>query len=253
MRDIHNLVQHFSERYHKQVQQLCEPLMTHLGIHYFCFQRVNTKGQWTILSSNPDWIHYSAEQQFYLHDPSLIDPTRYQSGINFPDTHHHESFQSTLATHARDVFNLHHSLAIIDRQQAHCDFYFFAAPAEHQQMMNIYINNTTSLRYHFSDYFKREMHSTITRMDDYAVDLSTIKPDAYTSEANVLDIQPQLDYFDPYAQLSPRERTCVESIKKGKTAKQIALHLGISYRTVQAHIYNLKQKLGIQHIRELLK
>lgn len=44
--------------------------------------------------------------------------------------------------------------------------------------------------------------------------------------------------------LSPREQSCVFLLIRGKIAKEIAYILGISARTVEAHIESIKHKLG---------
>lgn len=44
--------------------------------------------------------------------------------------------------------------------------------------------------------------------------------------------------------LTPRERECLFLSLSGKSAKLIGRQLGISYRTVESHLVNTKQKLG---------
>lgn len=54
------------------------------------------------------------------------------------------------------------------------------------------------------------------------------------------------------ATLTKRECECLELILKGYTSKQIAQVLGISYRTVEEYIGNIKQKMGVKTKAELL-
>jgi len=53
--------------------------------------------------------------------------------------------------------------------------------------------------------------------------------------------------------LSRREQQCLYHFARGKTAKETALLLNLSFRTVEAYIFNLKKKLGCRHKRDLLK
>ncbi len=52
--------------------------------------------------------------------------------------------------------------------------------------------------------------------------------------------------------LSNREQECLRLFLNGKTAKETAIFLDISYRTVEEYFSNIKKKLGCQTKRELL-
>jgi DNA-binding CsgD family transcriptional regulator len=56
----------------------------------------------------------------------------------------------------------------------------------------------------------------------------------------------------PSIPLSTREQECSEFLLKGKSAKETAKILGLSYRTVEAHITNIKRKLGCRKISALV-
>lgn len=51
--------------------------------------------------------------------------------------------------------------------------------------------------------------------------------------------------------LTKREYECLELVLKGYTSKKIAHVLGISYRTVEEYISNIKQKMGVKTKAEL--
>jgi len=52
--------------------------------------------------------------------------------------------------------------------------------------------------------------------------------------------------------LSPREHECSYFLLKGKSAKEIAQVLGLSYRTVELHLMNIKRKLGCRKVSALV-
>jgi DNA-binding NarL/FixJ family response regulator len=54
-------------------------------------------------------------------------------------------------------------------------------------------------------------------------------------------------------QLTGREREVLEGIARGRTNKEIAAELGISYRTVETHRESLMKKLQIRTVAELTR
>lgn len=54
-----------------------------------------------------------------------------------------------------------------------------------------------------------------------------------------------------FEQLSPREREILVLATKGLTSKEIARHLGISFRTVEHHRSNVIEKMQARNITEL--
>jgi len=57
----------------------------------------------------------------------------------------------------------------------------------------------------------------------------------------------------PLEQLTGREREVLEGIARGRTNKEIAADLGISYRTVETHRESLMNKLQIRTVAELTR
>lgn len=54
-------------------------------------------------------------------------------------------------------------------------------------------------------------------------------------------------------ELSEREISCLSALFKGLTAKETAEHLGISPKTVETHIANIKKKTGVNSKKELIE
>ena len=51
--------------------------------------------------------------------------------------------------------------------------------------------------------------------------------------------------------ITDRQRQIVELIAAGCSNEEVALHLGISARTVKAHCDTLRQKLGVERRRQI--
>ena len=56
-----------------------------------------------------------------------------------------------------------------------------------------------------------------------------------------------------YQNLTPREREVLQLVADGKSVKEIAFELGVSYKTVENQRQNLMQKLNLFSIAELTK
>jgi len=52
--------------------------------------------------------------------------------------------------------------------------------------------------------------------------------------------------------LTPREREVVRMIAEGKSVKEIAVRLGRSVKTVEAHKFNLMRKLDVHNKAQLV-
>ena len=58
---------------------------------------------------------------------------------------------------------------------------------------------------------------------------------------------------DPLAALTPRQREILQLVAEGHTSKDIALRLGLSYRTVETHRNQLMKRLGINDLTGLVR
>lgn len=52
--------------------------------------------------------------------------------------------------------------------------------------------------------------------------------------------------------LTKRELQCIHYLVKGASAKDIAFTLGLSYRTVEIYIQNIKDKLNVRKTAEII-
>lgn len=53
-------------------------------------------------------------------------------------------------------------------------------------------------------------------------------------------------------QFTNREIDCIKALMLGKTANDTAKDLGISSRTVETHIDNIRKKLGVRYKSEIV-
>jgi DNA-binding CsgD family transcriptional regulator len=75
---------------------------------------------------------------------------------------------------------------------------------------------------------------------------------ARTDENRIIDLFAMINSHQKKIILSPREQECAEYSLAGKSAKEIAKCMNISYRTVEKHFENMKLKTGKTKKTELL-
>jgi len=81
----------------------------------------------------------------------------------------------------------------------------------------------------------------------------------YLSNPNILVPEYTQKFLDVYQivpsrkyNLSKRELQCIQYLVKGASAKDIAFTLGLSYRTVEIYIQNIKNKLNVRKTTEII-
>jgi DNA-binding CsgD family transcriptional regulator len=252
MNNLIHSITHLSEKHSKKIHKLTTPILNQLGLNYFATQTVTNDGLWKIIGNTPEWLAFSADNQFYLHDPSLIDPQRYTSGVTLATAHEHPEFRDTLIKVAVEQYDIDNCLCIIEKNPSSCEFYFFASSAHNKKIVNTYLNNLHYLR-QFTQYFKKEAKNILNQADNYQINIAELKKMRFFADDNVLEITQSTPLSALFAKITVREQDCLYYYLQGKTAKETAKQLGLSFRTVEEHLHNLKIKLGCQHKRDLLK
>lgn len=74
-----------------------------------------------------------------------------------------------------------------------------------------------------------------------------------SSRPGVPDNQPDVVAFSPFNELTPREREVFRYIALGKPNKVIAIELGLSQRTVEAHRSRIFTKFKVRNAVELVR
>jgi len=86
----------------------------------------------------------------------------------------------------------------------------------------------------------------------------TMQGGSYFSPAVAREIverlrSPRPESEDPFSLLSTREREILHKIAEGLSAKEVAVELGVSTKTVEAHRTSLMRKLGVRKATELVR
>lgn len=247
------MIQRVTGTYCCQIDKLLAPLKP-LGITYFAWQRVSHAGYWNIFGNHANWLEYSAGQEFYHLDPTLVDPKLYMGGISYCNAYGEPEFLEVMMKSAVELFKIDHCLAVMERTEFGNECAFFAAEAGNTQVLNTYINHVPTLK-KFVRYFKQEFADEIQQSTELIVNLTSLKPQTFYQPKMCMDFgdvpSTTFEFNTQPATLSKREKECLMLSLRGKTAKQIGQLLGLSFRTVEGHLAKVKSKLGYQNKREI--
>lgn len=258
MNSLDRMIRFSSGKYHKRLQALTSPLRDYFGIDYFFYQKINPLGEWVFLGNRPDWLEYSASEEFYRHDPSLIHPDKATSGIFLPDLHEDSRFQDTFVAQAKNKFQLQNALVITKKSRDYSESFVYASRYQQNQAYTIYFNHEHIFNQYFPSLFKKQTLSLIQSLEEESIDLDSLLKGRAHHHKGVLANGARTAHEFLYSlsnnepDLTERELLCVQYYYLGKSAKQSALLLGLSHRTVEEHLNNAKNKFQLCYKHQLL-
>jgi DNA-binding CsgD family transcriptional regulator len=257
MKSIQTMVESFSANHMKKLAKLTAQLQEHLCIDYFCYQKVTASGQWLLLGNNPDWLHFSADNQFYKNDPSLAQPKNTKAGYFFPELYQEPDFQKTFIDQAILKFGLLSSLVSIKKSSTFTEYFIFSSRRVQSISYPIYLNHLNLLTNVYTDYFKQESNRILLKLDDHGVDLNSISDSPFAMSYPGIHVPKVngalLAIGEGNCTLTDRELDCIQLYAKGLTAKQAAKFISISHRTIEEHLQNAKDKLKLNYKHQLLR
>lgn len=233
------------------LQEICAPLKD-IDLVYFSHANLDEKNRLSVLALNADFFQLyfnKGYHQFDLHLGSLPEGEHlilWDAIIRKKESKAlHEDFMS---------FNQGHTFSIIYNHGDTKDCYHFATKLGNVGMNEEYIQKVAELK-KFICYFKEMVARDNTLKSAYDRKIEIVpEKGGYLTETILTSQQWQkfrddipitrlyLDGTEKY--LTLREIQCLEAMALGKTAEELAELLQISSRTVNAHVTNMKEKLG---------
>ncbi len=234
------------------VENICKPLFDNFVITNFGYSRHFKDGTMLRLSADKEWSKKYFEHQFYN------DIIFY----NFPDIAENNSelriiTNEPTCAHYSALYdhNLWNIYTIARRHQDFAEIFFFATAKEKTEAINFYINNKNMLE-NYIEYFKNSAASWMIANDPNILISTELKLTYHQlKESKKIDKFFKLicsDFDQEKLSFTVREEECIKQLILGKTAKETASALNISYRTVESHFNNIKRKAGCKKISQFL-
>lgn len=262
--EINKVAYQYNESVCDRIVEICKPLFSEVGLKDFCYGRIFDDGRYLRLGTNRDWSRYVFE------NVCTYTPI-FQNALNKPEVNKFYYFLWPIARKDEDHllsalfnFDIWNGINVIRKLEDSVECYGFATSREKDQICDFYLNNIFLLErfiHYFhqvaADLIKIDNNKKLSFMKIIQLDQTLSMPIiSATSKKNFFTLtsvkKPKLKLMSGESiSLSPQQLLCLKEIALGKTAKEIANKLDISFRTVQAYTTFLKSKAKLSSRREI--
>ncbi len=263
MKNIYDEIGLPSERHHKKIEKLVEPLNVFFRINRFwrCFHRKD--GFCSLLGNSPSLIEEFFGKELYVGHPYFRNPHFYESGyILSDDSLEYENTQGQL----RGDGKCNHLLIYIEKNEHGFIEYGFATSLLHPGFESVYLNHLQEIG-RFINAFEQNAARLIQEANERPVNVATSIGTKYEEKPqfpNVILSTNQTLHFlseihggssikEQLLSLTKRERLSLRQYLSGNTMQEIAKKFCRSPRTIEKHLENAKAKLNVQSPSQLFE
>lgn len=246
---------HFSITSSSDVKSICSLLQV-LNLNFFQYMRIYQDGYATVLTTDIAWLKFCTTMEYSLNEIFVgLD-----SGIYLWT----DILELEIVNDAKDYFQIHNVIQFLDEYKTYREIFIFGGGNENNKIISFYLNNLDLLQ-KFIFFFKGESKYLFEKADRnrilfpcFVKNTSFIKTNHMRKNVSRLNGK----YMEQFqmrlhnhltASLTEQQVTCLYHVIHGKTAKEIAKILRLSYRTVEEHLDNLKNKLHCKTKHELIE
>ena len=249
----------------KKIRNLCKPLKL-INLTYFLYVKRFNNNREVFLTNNQPWSKYFYENDLYEIDEFSLNSDHYQDGLYLWSTLPCQK----IFKYAR-LFNIDYGFTIVEKNKNFTEYWHFGCPANKSPTnLNSALNNMDLIR-RFMSFFKCHSHEILLKVGiniaalplansheyqktreknsllgkeldgaDEDVQLNDVVREQFMHETNTNRYYLMLNGIEHY--LTRKEMLCLEYLKQGMAANEIAEIMSVSKRTVETHIDNIKAK-----------
>lgn len=239
----------------KEVRWLCAPLFRKHNINSFSYSKVFLDGSRAELWSDADALHHSFINKKYIANTytpdNYKDEDRYVYLPNKIESHPQPikmEYMSQLIDQ-KEIFDHDHCFLIVNKCKDFCEYSIFYTPSTFTSAINFYMNHLETLD-QFSEEFKDKSQHLIKAVEKDRI----IRPwriEKIMINPLSLELSNQM-YKQRPIYLTRREKQVIQHLIEGKSAKESAILLGISPRTVESYLADVKEKFHCNKSSDLI-
>ena len=233
-----------------QIQALCQKFFNLHKLCFFSFYRIYDDGTCILLSSSASSLEYVFKHSIHVtpHIPSNIIKEKYWYII--PGNTIYKKFLDDF----REMFDSNVIFDYIERNEGYYEVSYFASYCEAEIATTHFLNYKEEFE-KFSHYFRHHSASLISCYENKKIILPL------KMRSNISGLNRPINHKEgvllssslpSYPGLTERESECVYHLSLGHTAKETAEHLGLSFRTVEYYLSNIKDKIKCNRKSEII-
>ena len=235
------------------VANLLTPLSMRYGVSQFTYGKFYENGKCILLSNYTRWVKHHLDHGYTAPAPiplSLLDKPESFNLIPYDGPFHQARHDLV------NIFNTGDGIDFIYKNDDNYEVICYAFPVDNHDGVNQILNNIDTFK-HFSRYFMQEANTIIENADKHKIDMP-LNMRGINFKNNIETINkatptlPWENRNEISIKLSNRERQCAYLLMKGMTAKEIAIYLQLSSRTIEIYLHNLKSRLHCKNKTELI-
>lgn len=244
-----DLKNHFCLQNTDTLRAINKPLQL-LDVDAFCFTSINLKtGDRYLLTDHPKWTHYAYNSDFYdIEMVKKIETTGFLDSFLWSELSHDKYYAEKLRLASE--FGLNHGITFIEHNADKVNIYY--AATSNATLNSQYMVDISEQLMNFIPYFHHAARDLIKESTQNQFSVRGQLPNKLLTldqrivalfneaiEIKKLVINEQGDY------LTHQEALCAYYLLQGKQIKFIAEKQGLSARTIEKHIANIRKKLKL--------
>ena len=220
----------------QDVLNICKSMFSKNRIKYFSYMRMYDDGRAHIFSSNSEVIEYLFANKYKVvaHIPNSL--LRQKFNYLIPEKGEYQQ--------AMQRFNVSKALDMFDFGKDYVDFFCYCGTPGDEQITNFYLNNL-ELLYKFNMNFLDKVSPLLRRNLNKIILSQDMRMNFDSKALNNVNSPNAIN-------LTKREGDVIRLLCLGKSAKEIALSLHLSKRTVESHLENIKIKMDVRNVKSLI-
>lgn len=241
----------------QSVTSLCQPLSL-IGIHYFSHVHINHKNEMAALVTYPEFAEHYLKHEYQNYDIHQLK-FKQQKHMVIWDLIERQKTSKTMHDDFR-IFGFGHTCTIIQEDEYGRNYFNFATHYGQENINQVYMQNLDVLE-RFISYFQdrvfRDKNLKKTYQNRLALQpgIGTYQINGVMRETSVEEFYQQTEteriFIDNHNYLTPAEYKCLHWLSQGKTLDETAMILGLTTRTIKAHVQASKKKLNCNSLFQL--